>query len=73
MDAIDPETTEAIDSQWNHLGQNRELDTVEKVEEFLATVRFDKDSGKRSEGERRFLQTQWKKGEAAKRKAALNV
>ncbi|KAI3530108.1 hypothetical protein CSPX01_15019 [Colletotrichum filicis] len=73
MDAIDPETTEAIDSRWNHLGQNRELDTVEKVEEFLATVRFDKDSGKRSEGERRFLQTQWKKDEAAKRKAALNV
>ncbi|EXF83531.1 ribosomal protein S10p/S20e [Colletotrichum fioriniae PJ7] len=73
MDAINPETTEAIDSQWNHLGQNRELDTVEKVEEFLATVRFDKDSGKRSEGERRFLQTQWKKDEAAKRKAALNV
>ncbi|KAK1657098.1 ribosomal protein S10 domain-containing protein [Colletotrichum godetiae] len=73
MDAIDPEATEAIDSQWKHIGQNRELDTVEKVEEFLATVRFDKDSGKRSEGERRFLQTQWKKDEAAKRKAAASA
>ncbi|OHF00551.1 ribosomal protein S10p/S20e [Colletotrichum orchidophilum] len=68
MDAIDPEATEAIDSQWSHLSQKRKLDTVEKVEEFLATVRFDTDSGKRSEGERRFLQSQWKKEEAAKRK-----
>ncbi|KAK2000501.1 ribosomal protein S10p/S20e [Colletotrichum falcatum] len=70
MDVTDPGTAKAMETKWGHLGQNRDLDTVEKVEEFLAKVRFDTDSGKRAEGERRFVERQWKLDSSLKRKAA---
>ncbi|OLN81519.1 37S ribosomal protein S10, mitochondrial, partial [Colletotrichum chlorophyti] len=70
MGTITPDTTKEIESKWSHLGQNRNLDTVEKVEEFLAKARFETDSNKREEGERRFIEGQWKRDEAAKRKVA---
>ncbi|GKT43779.1 37S ribosomal protein S10, mitochondrial [Colletotrichum spaethianum] len=69
MDTTDQGTAKAIESKWSHLGQNRDLDTVEKVEEFLAKVRFDTDSGKRAEGERRFVEGQYKREEALRRRA----
>ncbi|GKT88018.1 30S ribosomal protein mitochondrial [Colletotrichum tofieldiae] len=71
MDTTDQSTAKAVEAKWSHLGQNRDLDTVEKVEEFLAKVRFDTDSGKRAEGERRFVEGQYKREEALKRKAAI--
>ncbi|KAK2006551.1 ribosomal protein S10p/S20e [Colletotrichum eremochloae] len=70
MDTTDLGTAKAIETKWSHLGQNRDLNTVEKVEEFLAKVRFDTDSGKQAEGERRFVEGRWKREEALKRKAA---
>ncbi|KAK2039757.1 ribosomal protein S10p/S20e [Colletotrichum somersetense] len=70
MDTTDQDTAKAIETKWSHLVQNRDLNTVEKVEEFLAKVRFDTDSGKLAEGERRFVESQWKREEALKRKAA---
>ncbi|WDK15784.1 ribosomal protein S10p/S20e [Colletotrichum graminicola] len=73
MDTTDEGTAKAIETKWGHLGQNRDLNTVEKVEEFLAKVRFDVDSGKLAEGERRFVERQWKQEEALKRKAATTV
>ncbi|KAK1598809.1 ribosomal protein S10p/S20e [Colletotrichum navitas] len=73
MDTTDEGTAKAIETKWSHLGQNRDLNTVEKVEEFLAKVRFDVDSGKLAEGERRFVEGQWKREVALKRKAATTV
>lgn len=70
MDTIDQAAGEVIESKWSHLGQNRDLDTVKKVEEFLDKVRFDIDSDKRAEGERRFVQGRYKREEALKRKEA---
>lgn len=69
METITEDVHKGIESKWSHIGQTRNLDTIEKVEEFLARARFDTDSGKRAEGERRFVEGQHKREEALKRKA----
>ncbi|KAJ0274468.1 hypothetical protein CBS470a_011766 [Colletotrichum nupharicola] len=70
MDAISEHALGAIEPKWEQLSQLRSLDTVEKVEEFLATSRFNTDSGKRAEGQRRFVKEQFKREKMMKRKEA---
>ncbi|KAL3291508.1 30S ribosomal protein S10 mitochondrial [Colletotrichum asianum] len=70
MDAISEDALGAIEPKWEQLSQLRSLDTVEKVEEFLATSRFVTDSGKRAEGQRRFVKEQFKREKIMKRKEA---
>ncbi|KAK2728679.1 30s ribosomal protein s10 [Colletotrichum kahawae] len=70
MDAITENADGAIEPKWEQLSQLRSLDTVEKVEEFLAISRFNTDSGKRAEGQRRFVKEQFKREKMMKRKEA---
>ncbi|KAF4911634.1 37S ribosomal protein S10 [Colletotrichum viniferum] len=70
MDSISEHALGAIEPKWEQLSQLRSLDTVEKVEEFLATSRFNTDSGKRAEGQRRFVKEQFKREKMMKRKEA---
>ncbi|KAF6794250.1 hypothetical protein CSOJ01_13729 [Colletotrichum sojae] len=71
MDAAPEDVAKAAESKWEHLGQHRHLDTVENVEAFLARARFNTDSGKREEGKRRFLESQYKREQALQRKTAV--
>ncbi|KAF9869362.1 ribosomal protein S10p/S20e [Colletotrichum karsti] len=73
MDTVADDASKALESKFEHLSQHKNLDTVEKVEEFLARSRFNTDSGKRAEGARRFVEAQYKQEKSLTRKAAAKA